>query len=208
MQSVYNKKIKKCSDNQGFTIIETLVSLVIFSTSIIFLISVSASGAANATFSKNRMTASYLAEEGIELMRGLRDSMVLSNTTGGGWETFKTVTNTGACSTGCNIDPATLAICPCTGSTCQVPVTLYTESSSYVYYGYGPSCQIPTGQTFSPYTRTIKIESLQQADQSDGYLVTSTVSWLQGTVTKSIKYQTVFFNWEPNHAPSTGGTQE
>ncbi len=196
------KKIKSRSYNQGFTIVETLVSLLIFSASIIFLISVSASGAANATFSKNRMTASYLAEEGIELMRGLRDSMVLSNTTGGGWETFKTVTNTGACSIGCNIDPATLAIYPCTGSTCQVPVTPYSESGSYVYYGYGP------GQILSPYTRIIKIASLQQTDKSDGYLITSTVSWLQGTVTKSIKYQTVFFNWEPNHAPSTGGTQE
>jgi Tfp pilus assembly protein PilV len=145
------KKIKSRSYNQGFTIVETLVSLLIFSASIIFLISVSASGAANATFSKNRMTASYLAEEGIELMRGLRDSMVLSNTTGGGWETFKTVTNTGACSTGCNIDPATLAICPCTGSTCQVPVTLNSgggsyASNSYVYYGPGRAARRSAGR--------------------------------------------------------------
>ncbi len=67
------------STDSGFTLIETLVSLLIFSVSIAAMIFVTSHGVADATYAKNKLVASYLAQEGIELVRYARDSDVLAN---------------------------------------------------------------------------------------------------------------------------------
>lgn len=66
--------MKKTTTQQGFTIVETLVALSIFSVAVIALISVTVSGSSGATYVKNKLTASYLAQEGIEMVRNLRDT--------------------------------------------------------------------------------------------------------------------------------------
>jgi prepilin-type N-terminal cleavage/methylation domain-containing protein len=66
--------MKKTITQQGFTIVETLVALSIFSVAVIALISVTISGSSGATYVKNKLTASYLAQEGIEMVRNLRDT--------------------------------------------------------------------------------------------------------------------------------------
>jgi len=48
--------------------------LSIFSVAVIALISVTISGSSGATYVKNKLTASYLAQEGIEMVRNLRDT--------------------------------------------------------------------------------------------------------------------------------------
>ncbi len=66
--------MKKIITQQGFTIVETLVALSIFSVAVIALISVAISGSSGATYVKNKLTASYLAQEGVEMVRNLRDT--------------------------------------------------------------------------------------------------------------------------------------
>jgi Tfp pilus assembly protein PilV len=75
----------------GFTLVETLVAISIFTMSILGLMSILASGISNTTYAKQKMVASYLAQEGIEYVRNLRDTSVLYDVAGAqhGWDAFK-----------------------------------------------------------------------------------------------------------------------
>ena len=78
----YNKK-------DGFTLVETLVALFIFSVSVITTMSVVSGGIANTNYAKNKVISEYLAQEGIEYVKNLRDSSVLYTTdTQTGWNDF------------------------------------------------------------------------------------------------------------------------
>ncbi|MDD5721147.1 MAG: hypothetical protein PHT16_01715 [Candidatus Pacebacteria bacterium] len=87
----YELRIKK-SRNIGFTLVETLVSISIFTMSILGLMSILASGISDVNYAKQKMTAEYLAQEGIEYVRNMRDTDVLYDTDGAqvGWNKFIT----------------------------------------------------------------------------------------------------------------------
>lgn len=76
--------------NQGFTLVETLVAISIFTMSILGLISILASGVSNINYAKQKIVAGYLAQEGIEYVRNMRDTDVLYNPSGAqaGWNIF------------------------------------------------------------------------------------------------------------------------
>lgn len=80
-------KIKQ--KNRAFTLVETLVAISIFSVSILGLMSVLASGISNTNYAKQKTMASYLAQEGIEYVRNLRDNAILYQQGAGGWNSFK-----------------------------------------------------------------------------------------------------------------------
>ena len=80
------KKINKL--NTGFTLVETLVAVSIFSISILGMMSVLGSSIANTNYAKRKIIATYLAQEGIEYIRNMRDTAVLYNG-GGNWNSFR-----------------------------------------------------------------------------------------------------------------------
>lgn len=76
--------------NGAFTLVETLVAISIFTVSILGLMLVLASGISNINYAKNKITASYLAQEGIEYVRNMRDTDGLyTDITHKTWDTFK-----------------------------------------------------------------------------------------------------------------------
>lgn len=84
----------------GFTLVETLVAVSIFSMSILGLISILASSISNTNYVKQKMEASYLAQEGIEYVRNVRDTDVISAVNGQtGWNAFKLALPTSPSST-------------------------------------------------------------------------------------------------------------
>jgi len=88
MFKVMNKFFKqKNKTNNGFSLVETLVAISIFSLSILGLMSVLASGISNTNYAKQKIVASYLAQEGIEYVRNMRDNAVLYPS-GTGWTNF------------------------------------------------------------------------------------------------------------------------
>jgi len=73
--------------NTGFTLVETLVAISIFTISILGLMSVMARGVSDTSYVKQKVVAGYLAQEGIEYVRNKRDTDVLYPG-GGDWGIF------------------------------------------------------------------------------------------------------------------------
>jgi len=78
----------------GFTLVETLVAISIFSVSIIALMAVLASGVSDINYAKRKITATYLAQEGIEYVRNMRDNAFLSADPNTGWINFVATSTT------------------------------------------------------------------------------------------------------------------
>ncbi|MGB0925358.1 MAG: type IV pilus modification PilV family protein [Minisyncoccia bacterium] len=70
---------KKQNKKSGFTLIEMLVAVLIFSMSLAALLSISAQGLKLARSSEKQLVADYLALEAMEFVRNQRDSAFLSN---------------------------------------------------------------------------------------------------------------------------------
>lgn len=105
-----NKGRQILSLSKGFTLVETLVAISIFTGSILGLMSVLASGISNTNYAKQKMIASYLAQEGIECIRNTRDTYVLyppaNSTASARWSEFR----------GLDFSNANTIICPNIGA--------------------------------------------------------------------------------------------
>lgn len=166
---------------KGFTIIETLIAvtiLMLVTTGVIFALGNSLRTTAG---SDVRIQAELLAEEGVELVRGIKDSNLLQE------KAFYLTINTCTSGTPCYVvnDGAALPeLKPCSGA-CP------TLKLSALGYGY------QTGATASSFTRVITVETLN----TDGngrpseIRVNSTVSYQERGTSQSIVSRGIFTNW-------------
>src|SRR3989338_9524652 len=189
-------KIKKFRRiNGGFTLVETLVAVSIFSVSVVNLMVVLGGGISNTNYAKQKMVSSYLAQEGIEYVRNLRDTYVLYDGSGAqnGWSQFMSKLTGASCqlSNGCyfddqglnfgsNAQPMTAITMAACGSSC--PALRYDRST--IKYGYASGVS-------TTYVRKIKITSIS-ADETK---VFSTVSWSTASSSFSITFSESVFNW-------------
>lgn len=182
------------SSTAGFTLVETLVALSIFTFSIIGLISMTASGINNTNYAKNKVTAAWLASEGVEMVRNIRDTTVLGSATG--WSEFLSgpiATCMPANGSGCMIDAKNLAVSVCGGSAiggCD-PLRRTSTGSAVRYFDY-------SGSEVTGFTRTIVVTQLSP----DEIQIDSTVSWPQGTgPDKEVSVRENLFNWYTSPTP-------
>lgn len=193
--------MKRASLQRGFTIVETLVALMIFTFSIVGLISISSRGILDTSLAKNRMTASYLAQEGLETLRNKRDSAVITNqvlcsaapnscsgsTTGTvGWYDFMAAAaSCDIAQGGCDIDPLSLNITPCQESDSACVIGMNTLTG---YYGHGTS-----NSTSTIFKRII---TLDHSSTNDELEVTVTVTWHQGLSDQKVSVAENIYNWQ------------
>jgi prepilin-type N-terminal cleavage/methylation domain-containing protein len=64
---------------RGFTLLETMVALAVLSMAIIAPISLVAESLLAAVYARDQVTAFYIAQEGIEAVRSMRDNNILQN---------------------------------------------------------------------------------------------------------------------------------
>lgn len=161
--------------NKGFTLIETLVAISIFTVSIVAMVSLTAQGVSQTTYAKNKLTASMLAQEGVEMVRNIRDTEVLSNTTG--WDDFKSKV-VGSCTVACDINSKTLDI-----ADAGTPLDRDNEGYFVPFSGYTPTI----------FSRNISVNKTNGSD--DEVEIISTVSWTQSGTNRSVSVSEHLFNW-------------
>jgi prepilin-type N-terminal cleavage/methylation domain-containing protein len=176
--------LKVHNKNKGFTLVESLVAIAIFTTSILGLMIVLTKSISDTSYAKKKVGAEYLSQEGIEYIRNMRDTYIIPAATAqAGWDAFNTRLANSSCatSTGCYFNDSfsdyNSAVIACTGS---CPELLYDSSTGK--YGY-------SGQS-SGYVRRIKV--VQTTNETK---VLSTVFWTQGSGTYSLTLSEVLFNW-------------
>lgn len=188
-----NLKLKmNTNENSGFTLIETLVALSIFAFSVLSIVVVTGQGINDVNYSKNKLSATLLADEGVELVRNIRDTYALGDAPTYGWNSFKQIAELNYCEFNCMVDPVgdlstiSTAIKPCSASA-GCPILSKDDTSIYAgYFRYG-------AKNSTPFTRNINVAKI--TGQNDVLIVTSTVEWTQGQSTKSVTVSEPLYNW-------------
>ncbi|MFA6969109.1 MAG: type II secretion system protein [Candidatus Paceibacterota bacterium] len=139
--SIFNSQKKR-----GFTLIETMIAITILTLAIAGPIFTASRAIIAAQIARDQLIATYLAQEGIEYVRAMRDDEFLSAYQAGGasvssaaWAGFITGSNASSITqcraSTCTLDPARpmgsgsgLSLLPCSGSACT---PLYLANSIY-----------------------------------------------------------------------------
>lgn len=175
----------------GFTLLETVVALGIILGGIAGAFSLTLHLLANASVSKNKLVAVNLAQEGIELVRRLRDNDAIASTTPwdqsipGAWP------GSGSNIYRYMIDAVTDTLEPYSG------VNLNYDSVSGLYNYSNP------GGTQTIFNRLIEIEKPPNGfrepnviDKSQQIRVRATVTWLERSVTRSVVLDQILNSWK------------
>src|SRR3989338_2030631 len=193
-----NKKnlgLARRSMAEGFTLVEMLVAISIFTMSILALLVVLTQGISNTNYAKTKIIASYLAQEGIEYIRNMRDTFMLYDPTDSqtGWNAFSTKLIDASCdeSNGCYFDDqnlnysnpsqpmAGIAMASC-GASC--PMLLFDDVTGK--YGYMAGVN-------SGFIRKTEITVVNP----DEIKVSVALSWTQSSGNYKIVFSESLFNW-------------
>ncbi len=167
-------------NHKGFTLIETLFAILIFSAALISLMAIAGRGISATNSAREQITAHYLAQEGLEVIRNLRDNDMAT-----GWSNrFDFCTSDNPCFVNYQGGFDIPIVVKCGG---QCPF-VQTANGDFVDTGVD-----------SPYLRTITIEPLHKDDTLgfvDEYRITSRVDWLAKTVKRSVTLETILKKWQ------------
>ncbi len=209
-------KIKILKLNKGFTLVETLVAISIFTGSVLGLLALTGGSISNTNYARDRIVATFLAQEGLEYMRNLRDTYVLFQSNGWGDEgtdnddgsggeppgSFIKELNDGGCmlESGCYFNPDNLdygipsdqamkfiEIYPCDGGVC--PNLLYDNESYTRKFNY-------TNGSPTSFSRKIIIRKVVNTDFNNKELeVISMVTFNSGNRNYTVSFSNYLKNW-------------
>jgi len=203
-----NKKINQglpalggARGNQGFTLIETLIAVAIFSISIISLMSVLGNGLSDIEYAKKKTTATYLAQEGIEYLLNKRNAYVLFSSDPNDWNDFVANFDGGTGNTKCSTSQPpdsdetgqcgfNIAIVNQTNAA-SVFICATDASRCHLYFNNGNYSTNPLNGIDSGFIRTIWADT----SLTDRIEIYSRVSWEQKSGTHSITMTEYLYNW-------------
>ena len=178
----------------GFTVIESLVAISILLLAVSGSFAAAQSSLQSSNFVKNRVTAYYLAQEGIEYIRHLRDNNGLAIRRESSnppivtsWLENIISGSTPPCAIACKID-ATLEAPPTVCGTGVCPNLNLNTTTGQFQYSPPNSTNIDSG-----FKRTIKVVSIDLAKEVK---VTSTVTWTQAGIQKTLNVSENLYNWQ------------
>ena len=164
--------------NKSFTLVETIVAITVLTTGILAVSSLISYSLSSASFVRQKLIAAYLAQEGIEIVRNIKDKNILEIMNGVGERKWD---DNLACQGGCSRFDYRSQVLPdqtCTGEYLSVVDGLYQCTS----------------------TSPIKLKRTVTVTTTDNTAmeVTVEVSWKTRGREHSVKAQEVFYNyWLP-----------
>lgn len=176
---------------RGFSLIETLVAVLLLATAIAGPLTIASKGLVTAVVAKDQVIAFFLAQDAIEFVRFARDTNKLQNSS---WLSGSGVDLTPCVSTdGCYLDstlqnPSTPSACA--SSDCKSPL----ESTDRYLYQSGGYYSYNSSGTRTPFVREIIIDEIVPDQEAS---VTVRVHWSDaGGRERMVEVQENIFNWQ------------
>ncbi len=143
--------------SRGFTLVESLVAVTIITVAIAAPLTAANSALVAAFISRDKLTASYLAQEALEYVRAERDNAFLVNQATG-WSVFLDVVSSCDAAAGdmCLVDPISANIEQCTT---VVDCAVVKDSSSQYRQGDPPGTE-----TATVFTRTVEVSIVSSTE--------------------------------------------
>lgn len=165
----------------GFTLVETLVAISILLVAIMGPMTIAARGLQSAFYAREQITAFSLAQEGVELIRAIRDQNALE---GESWLADISAVCVGS-GAWCGLDARGSTVRSCGSDSCQLN-DAGAMLGSRGFYTYA-------GSTLSQFTRRIRVNPLSGGREAE---ITVEVSWQSGLFAgeKKVTIQSSIFN--------------
>ena len=162
-------------NHNGFTLIETLFAVLIFSAALVALMSIAGRGIAAANSAREQVVAHYLAQEGVEIVRNMRDR--------GEFATIETCTESDPCQVVYNEMNSAPTLQPCPGPCPSV------KEMNQAFTDVGSD---------SIYVRRVYLiprfpDSLGAYQE---YEVISEVRWTSKAIARRVLLQTILTKWQ------------
>jgi prepilin-type N-terminal cleavage/methylation domain-containing protein len=196
------KIIKACSKRvRGFTLLETMVAVTLLAVAIVAPMQLTTQSLATAYYARDEITAFYLAQEGLEVVRNIRDNNILVDSQGGA---TVNLLNGIPINTPFRVD-TTVTYTPsnqpptCSGDPGGNCIPLQTDGTLYNYSG-----GTPTQFTRSLVACFVQPGGVCNSTVSDEVKVTVTVSWQTGSIQKRIvNISENLYRWVADGSAST-----
>jgi len=184
-------------NNKGFSLVETIVAITILMVGIVGPLTLASQHIKAAQQAEYRLTATLLAQEGIEVVRNVIANNMADSSVAGDW--LRGVTSNPLCDNapGC-IPDVTMLVEPDSGDPselqqslkggCNVASCVNTVYQSADGFFRQDDSPLPAGWTPTQFTRLISVEV---AEPGKRIIVSVTVEWSKG----SIMLQEDIYNW-------------
>ena len=182
------KTIKTFS--KGFSLVETLVAVSILSLVIAGTLTAVQKGIQSSIYAKNQIFAFYLAQEGMEFIKNIRDENALNSVSGGSKKWLTGLSNISSdpcyfgktCTIDSNIGIQNGGVAACSGGFGTCPNLRQDPASGLLGY--------TSTWTITNFKREIQFQSISANEVS----VVISISWISGAVNRSFQIQETLFN--------------
>lgn len=187
-------------NNSGFTLIETLVAVLVLVLGLLGPLALAAQSISAGRLSRNRLIAANLAQEGIELVRNLRDENIIVQAPWQGLRDIDTCENGNINCLQPSASPYMIDFVKPVVASDDKKLASHDGDPLYLESIGGCSCSsyvetLSLGAEKTVFTRKIFIE-LAPADLNTGpMIVRSVVSWTQLGVDRVVELRAELYNW-------------